>query len=220
MSVKNTRKERKITWLVCLIIAIILFVYSRPSKEYDDFKAQHEFDFEVSIQNLMQQHILEWEKELEKIREEETVVENVHKEITHNSEESISRQKEESPTRGDYSRRELELLAKIIHTEARGESMEGQMAVAEVVINRANHISYPNSIEKVIFQPNQFCGTKVAAWNHNPNESCWEAAERVLNGERVFGRDDIVYFYAPKYSNGFSGFNFYKQIGVHAFGYQ
>lgn len=56
---------------------------------------------------------------------------------------------------------ELHCLAQNIYHEARGEPRRGQLAVALVTLNRVKHANYPNSICKVVFQPNQFSWTKV-----------------------------------------------------------
>ena len=52
--------------------------------------------------------------------------------------------------------REQDCLAKAIYFEARGESIEGQLAVAEVVLNRAASGRYPTDLCSVITQPWQF----------------------------------------------------------------
>ena len=49
-----------------------------------------------------------------------------------------------------------ECLANAVYFEARGESLEGQLAVAEVVINRAASGLYPASLCGVVRQPSQF----------------------------------------------------------------
>ncbi|HCR66389.1 MAG TPA: cell wall hydrolase, partial [Oceanicaulis sp.] len=48
--------------------------------------------------------------------------------------------------------RERRCLAEAIYYEARSETLAGQMAVAEVVINRSRHRAYPNSICGVVYQ--------------------------------------------------------------------
>jgi cell wall hydrolase len=48
--------------------------------------------------------------------------------------------------------RALECLAQAVYYEARGESEEGQRAVAQVVLNRVRHPAYPNSVCGVVFQ--------------------------------------------------------------------
>ena len=56
---------------------------------------------------------------------------------------------------GGYDR-DLECLANAVYFEARSESLEGQLAVAEVVLNRAASGRYPPSICAVVVQPAQF----------------------------------------------------------------
>lgn len=51
---------------------------------------------------------------------------------------------------------EIQLLKRIVMAEAVGEPMEGQIAVANVVLNRVRSPWYPDSIEEVIFQHGQF----------------------------------------------------------------
>lgn len=52
--------------------------------------------------------------------------------------------------------RDLECLAGAVYFEAKSEPLEGQLAVAEVVINRAESGRFPGSICAVVFQPSQF----------------------------------------------------------------
>lgn len=57
--------------------------------------------------------------------------------------------------RGDQEEQGL-CLAKAIYFEARGESLEGQLAVAEVILNRVQSPRYPDTICQVVTQPWQF----------------------------------------------------------------
>jgi len=63
-------------------------------------------------------------------------------------------------------------LARAVYFEARGEPLEGQLAVAQAIINRTESGRYPDSICAVVRQPGQFTfrhGQAVkqgAAWNH------------------------------------------------------
>ena len=56
----------------------------------------------------------------------------------------------------DTADAEQDCLANAVYFEARGESLEGQLAVAEVVMNRAASGRYPGSLCAVIVQPAQF----------------------------------------------------------------
>lgn len=51
-----------------------------------------------------------------------------------------------------FSAQELDLLARLVHAEAKGESYEGQVAVAATVLNRVAHPDYPNTLSGVISQ--------------------------------------------------------------------
>lgn len=51
-----------------------------------------------------------------------------------------------------FSDEEQKCLAEAIYYEARGESVKGQVAVAQVVLNRVRNPAYPNSICKVVYQ--------------------------------------------------------------------
>lgn len=56
----------------------------------------------------------------------------------------------------DISDQEQDCLASAIYFEARGEPIEGQLAVAEVVLNRVASKKYPDTICEVVEQPWQF----------------------------------------------------------------
>lgn len=50
------------------------------------------------------------------------------------------------------ARRQQNCLAEAVYYEARGETLSGQMAVAEVVLNRVRHRAYPETICGVVYQ--------------------------------------------------------------------
>ena len=52
----------------------------------------------------------------------------------------------------DYNKKELDCLTEAVYFEARSESFSGQLAVAQVIINRVNDPSFPSSICKVTRQ--------------------------------------------------------------------
>src|SRR5690554_7721014 len=82
----------------------------------------------------------------------------------------------------DYNSEDLELLARLIHGEARGEPYEGQVAVGAVVLNRVKSPGFPNTISGVIYQPGAF--TAVADGQINvpidPKSSVVKAAQDAL----------------------------------------
>lgn len=117
-----------------------------------------------------------------------------------------------------YTEEELELLAKIVMIEAGYESYEGQLAVANVILNRVADSRFPNSIREVIYAPNQFPPAHNGMLDAvEPNESSWKAAEAALNGENNV--EGAVYFHNPKVTSGgfWSKLTVVATIGNHRF---
>ena len=77
---------------------------------------------------------------------------------------------------------DLDLLAKCVHAEARGESYIGQVAVAAVILNRVKSASFPNTIAGVIYQPWAFTCVNDGQINLKPNQTAYKAAQDALNG--------------------------------------
>lgn len=96
----------------------------------------------------------------------------------------------------DFTPEERDLLARLIHAEARGESLEGQIAVGAVVINRVKSDKFPDTITEVIYQKGQFSPIALGTMPKVPQESAVEAAERALAGEDPTG--GALFFYNPK----------------------
>ena len=88
----------------------------------------------------------------------------------------------EAPTR--FTASEIELLEKIVHAEARGEDEKGQILVANVILNRLESPDYPDTIEEVIFQPNQFEPTKNGMLEiAQPQEITKNAVKQAIAGQ-------------------------------------
>ena len=79
---------------------------------------------------------------------------------------------------------DLQLLARAINGEARGESYEGQVAVGAVILNRVKHPDFPNTIAGVIYQPGAFTAVSDGQINTPIDESSsvFKAAQDALNG--------------------------------------
>lgn len=77
-----------------------------------------------------------------------------------------------------YNAQDLDLLARVITHESRNESLEGKIAVANVILNRVASPLFPNTIEAVLNQKNQFPGATRAT----PTESAILAAKLALDG--------------------------------------
>lgn len=87
------------------------------------------------------------------------------------------------------------LLARLISAEARGEPYEGQVAVGAVVLNRVEHVSFPNSISGVIYQPGAFSCLDDGQFDQPISESAYRAARDALNGWDPSG--GAIYYFNP-----------------------
>jgi N-acetylmuramoyl-L-alanine amidase len=90
---------------------------------------------------------------------------------------------------------ELDLLARVVHAEAKGEPYEGQVAVAAVIINRVQHPEFPNTIAGVVYEPLAFQVVANGQVNKPADEAAIRAAHDALNGFDPTG--GAVYFYNP-----------------------
>lgn len=90
---------------------------------------------------------------------------------------------------------DIDLLARLISAEARGEPYTGQVAVGAVVLNRVKHSSFPNSIAGVIYQPWAFTCIQDGQFNEPVSESAYRAARDALNGWDPSG--GAIYYFNP-----------------------
>lgn len=81
-----------------------------------------------------------------------------------------------------YTAQEIEMLAKLVHGEARGETFEGQVAVAAVVFNRLNSNLFPNTIQGVIFEPRAFTAIDDRQYFMTPNAESYRAVYAAIRG--------------------------------------
>lgn len=90
---------------------------------------------------------------------------------------------------------EMELLARAVYSEARGEPFQGQVAIAEVILNRVEHPDFPDTISAVIYQPWAFTAVHDGQFWLTPNDQAYEAVEAALAGENPSG--GAVFYYNP-----------------------
>ncbi len=89
----------------------------------------------------------------------------------------------------------VDLLARLISAEARGEPYVGQVAVGAVVLNRMEHPSFPNTMSGVIYQPGAFSCIDDGQFNEPVAESSYRAARDALNGWDPSG--GAIYYFNP-----------------------
>ena len=89
----------------------------------------------------------------------------------------------------------VNLLARLIYGEARGEPYTGQVAVGAVVMNRVKSSSFPNTISGVIYQSGAFDAVSDGQINLSPNSTAIKAAQDAINGwDPSYG---AVYYFNP-----------------------
>ncbi len=93
------------------------------------------------------------------------------------------------------SNADLNLLARCVYGEARGEPYTGQVAVAAVVLNRVRSSKFPNTVSGVIYQAGAFTAVADGQINLSPNTSAYNAARDALNGWDP--TNGCLYYYNP-----------------------
>ena len=92
---------------------------------------------------------------------------------------------------------DIQLMARAINGEARGEPYEGQVAVGAVILNRVKDSRFPNSISGVIYQPGAFTAVSDGQSNAAISEgsTVYKAAQDAINGwDPTSG---CVYYFNP-----------------------
>lgn len=90
---------------------------------------------------------------------------------------------------------DVNLLARLIYGEARGEPYTGQVAVGAVVLNRVKSSKFPNTIAGVIYQTGAFDVVSDGQINLSPDSTAKKAAADALNGwDPTYGS---IYYFNP-----------------------
>lgn len=136
---------------------------------------------ETSIEEVIEQQFLEQYQEQWQAQYEEQLaaLEEVGEEVI----EAVSR------TISDYERR---LIAQVVYAEAGNQDLTGKRLVAACILNRVDSGLWPNTIEQVIFQPNQF-----TTWYRGISDECYEAVDLELQ-ERSDTK--VIFFCSAGYS--------------------
>ena len=120
-----------------------------------------------------------------------------------------------------YDTEDLYWLSRVISAESRGESLEGQIAVGNVVLNRVRSAEFPESVRAVVFDQKdgvQFEPVSNGSIYDAPTPRSVIAAKAALAGTDIVG--GCLYFYAPALSQGTwikNNRTYYCTIGCHRF---
>jgi len=98
---------------------------------------------------------------------------------------------------GSSSQSDIQLMARAINGEARGEPYEGQVAVGAVILNRVKHSSFPNTIAGVIYQSGAFTAVADGQINVPISEgsTVYKAARDAMNGWDP--TNGAIYYFNP-----------------------
>lgn len=108
----------------------------------------------------------------------------------------------------DFHARSLECLALNVYYEARGESLAGQYAVAEVTMNRKSSLGYPKTVCEVVYQKSAFSwtGEKVYEAGGAEWERAMKVAEDVYYRRRAPALPGVLHYHAtyvkPQWAKG------------------
>ncbi|CCO09415.1 spore cortex-lytic enzyme [Desulforamulus hydrothermalis] len=118
-----------------------------------------------------------------------------------------------------FSRQDIYDLARVVHGEARGESFEGQVAVAAVVLNRLQSGLFGRTVQDVIFQPWAFTAVHDRQFYLTPNESAFRAVNAAIKGWDPTG--GALYYWNPQTATSRWVWSrpIVNKIGNHVFAY-
>lgn len=187
---------KKITqFLIIITILLINFtvVFAQQTVVFTNTDATDEIPFLIEEQKLDSETIQNL-VDIKKL----AVTDNV--ELYKEKEEEKNKRNFSFSTPVSATDSELDMLAKIIYAEARGECYDGKVAVGAVVLNRVKSSKYPNTIKQVIFAPRQFSPINDGSYySAKPTEQEYNAAKDALSGiDPTYG---ALTFYAYKYTS-------------------
>jgi N-acetylmuramoyl-L-alanine amidase len=110
----------------------------------------------------------------------------------------VVEQKVDEPAK--YSDYELDLLARLVRAEAQGESLQGKIAVACVVLNRVESSQFPNTIKGVIYESGQFQPVRNGAINIPADQDSIKAVQEAITSSRNLAGASL-FFYNPVTAN-------------------
>ena len=107
----------------------------------------------------------------------------------------LPKEKVQAASSGSSS--DIQLLARAINGEARGEPYEGQVAIGAVILNRVKDSRFPNTIAGVIYQSGAFTAVSDGQINQAMEDEAtvMKAARDAMNGWDP--TDGAVYYFNP-----------------------
>ncbi|MGD8191185.1 cell wall hydrolase [Brevibacillus ginsengisoli] len=122
-----------------------------------------------------------------------TISPSTEKEDGPNQQEDVQSQSEQAVP---LSKAEQDELARLVYAEGRGERMEGQVAIAAVVLNRMKDPQFPNELHSVIFQKNAFSSVHGGKLTSQSDDNAHKAVAAAISGQDP--TRGSLYFFNPK----------------------
>ncbi|MBA1335221.1 MAG: Spore cortex-lytic enzyme, lytic transglycosylase SleB [Firmicutes bacterium] len=116
-----------------------------------------------------------------------------------------------------FSSKDIELMAKMVHGESRGEPFEGQVAVAAVILNRVRDSRFPNTVSGVIYEPGAFTALQDGQFYLTPNATAYKAVDQAIKGWDASGGALFYFNPATATSKWVWTRQIIKKIGKHYF---
>ncbi|MGE5704675.1 MAG: cell wall hydrolase [Clostridia bacterium] len=95
-----------------------------------------------------------------------------------------------------FSKRDIDLLARLIYFEGRGEPYSGKVAIGAVVMNRVDSDEFADTLEGVVMTPGAFSPVRNGQLGNRTNAECRKAALEALSGKDP--TNGALYFYNPR----------------------
>ncbi|MTH53608.1 LysM peptidoglycan-binding domain-containing protein [Bacillus mangrovi] len=129
----------------------------------------------------------------------------------------VAGEKEVKGSSQAVSEEDKELMARLVEAEAKGESYEGKVAVATVVMNRVESDQFPDSVRDVIYESGQFSPVANGSINNPASQESKDAVNEAISYSSI--SKGALYFYNPdKSGSGFlEGKEVTTTIGDHVF---
>ena len=121
-------------------------------------------------------------------------------------------------TKYNFSKYEMDLFYRVVYAESGNESYEGQLAVANVILNRIKDKRYPDTLKGVVYQKHQFESVSSnMLYDRTPSDSVKKAVQDAINGKNNIG--DCISFWATyvRKSHPLWDLPIKYRIGVHVF---
>lgn len=172
-------------------VGLAATAYSAEAKPHKVKKSKHK---PHKVVKLHKKHKVKKHPRIKKHVKHHVVKHHLKKQVKNTHQKVVKEEVNVSPNS------EVDMLALAIHNEARGEPRSGKYAVANVILNRVKHKSFPNTVRKVVTQRGQF------QWYHNhklrsrtaPTEEARAIARDIyqkhVSGRRVDNTGGSIFF--------------------------